>query len=190
MEVALFLVVVATVIAGMIAAAVWILRPLDRAADPAARSLQFMVADFLALVFLLQLPLALFHAPFSPWTPPTVWLMDLLGCGSIAILWLKSVGILTRSDVRRAWHRVVFLVAILPVAYIGTAALAVLALLLIDTAFFRAGLRTVEESIGLGAAFCGLGGAILLAARFTRYMVAAAGEDAAAQAAPPRSIAE
>ena len=176
MEVALFLVILALVIACMIAAAVWILRPLDNAAGLAGRSLQFMVADFLALVFLLQLPLALFHAPFSPWAPPTVWLIDLLGCGSIVVLWLKSVGILSRALVRRAWHRTVFLVAILPVAYAGTAALAVLVLLLIDTAFFHPGARTVAESVWLGAAFCGLAAAILLAGRFTRYMVAAAGE--------------
>lgn len=180
MEFALFLTFLAAAIGGMIAVGVWILGPLDRAAGNGRSARQFTVADFLALVFLLQLPLGLIHARFAPPESRTVWLLDFFACGSVLALWLKSVGVLSRAGIRRSWHRGVFLTLVLPVAYAGlTPVVAILGIVLNGTLIDPGALDRSQLGV-LAAALGGVIAAILVSARFTRHMVLVAAAEAMA----------
>lgn len=97
----------------------FMLGPLDAAARERGRPTQFTLADFLALIFLFQLPVAIMRvtvpADAARMTP--VWIFAWVASCS---MWGLSVRTLSRAGIETPWRRVVFLSAVLPIAYFGS----------------------------------------------------------------------
>ena len=97
----------------------FVLGPLDAAARYRRRPTQFTMADFLALVFLFQLPVALLRLALPGDLPQIKFLYFFVWTAS-SLMWGLSVQTLSRAGVETPWRRVVFLSAVLPVVYFGS----------------------------------------------------------------------
>lgn len=149
----------------------FILGPLDAAARHRRRPTQFTMADFLALMFLFQLPVALIRLVLPTDAPQLKFLYFFAWIAS-SLMWALSVQTLSRAGVETPWRRVVFLSAVLPIAYFGSVVFMGAILLAVSTVLFDAHLvrmRGFWWYIAWGAvlpfAFC-------WAARFVRTMLA------------------
>lgn len=112
--------VAASVVLALAAIGRTILGPLDTAARQGRRPTQFTMADFLALMFLLQLPIALIRL-VVPKEVPHGFLYGFAWVAS-CLMWGLSVRTLSGAGVETPWRRVVFLSAVLPIAYFGSVA--------------------------------------------------------------------
>ena len=97
----------------------YILGPLDAAARHRRRPTQFTLADFLALMFLFQLPVALIRLIVQH-EPPGMGLLYGFAWVASSLMWGLSVQTLSRAGIVTPWRRVVFLSAVLPIAYFGS----------------------------------------------------------------------
>lgn len=147
----------------------FVLGPLDAAARHRRRPTQFTMADFLALVFLFQLPVALIRLILSQEAPHGF----LYGFAWVAssLMWGLSVQTLSRAGIETPWRRTVFLSAVLPLVYFGSVAFVGAVLLGIVAALFD------DQALRLAGfwwyiALCAaLPGGFFWAARFVRAML-------------------
>ncbi len=110
----------------------WILWPLDAVAARRRGRVQFTVIDFLGLVFLLQLPMALINLGTgssvnadSRSTQLTLYILAWIGT---ALVWWRSVVVFSRAGVTQAKDRALTVFLVLPMAYLGTFSVPVLLL--------------------------------------------------------------
>jgi len=175
LAVCILVVMIGGLVSAPVALGAWTLRPLDRAAKSRRCPTQFTIADFLCLFFLMQLSMAGVHSSMSYETESgVIWLLDVFGWVSCGLMWWMSVRTLSRAGIRRARHRAVFLALVLPVAFFGSIAAAILAFsactastdnrMLYGRSPFAL-LLAIEIALIIGLYLCG---------RFTRRMVAAA----------------
>lgn len=115
------------------AIAAWTLEPVNRAARNRRAPVQFMLVDFLCLVVLLQLALALVHAFFSTRDIPTAGWFFAYGAAWFAfgLMWWLSVQTLSRAGIRHAWRRAVFLAFVVPLTVYASIAVPVTSLTLL-----------------------------------------------------------
>lgn len=148
----------------------WTLRPLDQAAKSSARRPQFTLVDFFCLFLLVQLPTGLIHG----WLPDysAIWVFDGFAWGACGMAWWISVRTLSRAGVQNPWHRGIFLVLVLPIAYFGAIVAAVLPVVTFALVVEGDGegrtialLAAIEAALCVGLHACGW---------FTRRIVAAA----------------
>ena len=100
-----------------IAAAWWIMGPIDEAAKDRRHPAQFSLADFLCLFFLLQLSMGLVHWAFAGDAGTNaVWLLDAYAWISLTSLWWAGVRRLSRAGIRNPWIRCAFLTVAIPFA--------------------------------------------------------------------------
>ncbi len=92
----LFLLGLAGAAAGLTCIGRYILGPLDQAARDQKRPTQFTMVDFLALVFLFQLPMAALHGLFDVRQEPRVWFFDAFAWIACCLMWGFSVATLSR----------------------------------------------------------------------------------------------
>lgn len=151
----------------------WILGPLDRAARNKRCPVQFTLVDFLALMFLFQLPMAFIHSFASVNESPLTLPFDIFGWFACAAMWALSVTTLSRAGIESRRHRALFLTLVLPVVYFGSIAFIGIGAGLIIVPVRRPG-DTAALMAGLALAELVLAAAFYLAARFVRRMVAAA----------------
>ena len=106
----------------------WIMGPIVRAAKDRQYPPQFSVADFLCLLFLLQLSLALIHWGLGAETPAgTRWAFEGFAWTALAALWWSGVRTLSCAGMHNPWLRCVFLAIAIPVTLGVVMALPVLA---------------------------------------------------------------
>ncbi|MGH7134170.1 MAG: hypothetical protein ACREHD_00435 [Pirellulales bacterium] len=147
----------------------FVLGPLDSAARLSRRPTQFTMADFLALMFLFQLPVALIRLVM----PGEAQHGLLYGFAWVAssLMWGLSVQTLSRAGVETPWRRVVFLSAVLPIVYFGSVAFVGAALLAASAALFAGPARSLSGFWWFIAAGAVLPGGFYWAARFVRTML-------------------
>lgn len=108
----------------------WILWPLDAVASRRHRRVQFTVIDFLGLVFLLQLPMALINLGTGTGMDDGLaeqrLTLYLLGWIATALVWWRSVVVFSRAGVTQTKDRALTVFLVLPMAYLGTFAIPVL----------------------------------------------------------------
>lgn len=172
----LFLLGLAAAVVGLICIGRYILEPLDQAARDRRRPTQFTMVDFLALMFLFQLPMAALHGQFDVRHEPHVWVFDVFAWIACSLMWGFSVATLSRAGIEKTWQRGVFLALVLPAAYFGSIAFTV--------ALFAAGVGLyVERGCSWNAAaliaaiLAGLALGFFLSARFVRKVVAESAEN-------------
>jgi hypothetical protein len=150
----------------------WILGPLDRAARRRKGPTQFTVVDFLCLVFLIQLPLALIQATLMRGAMPELAagrILLVVACVIGGLMWWISVKQLSGAGITRTSHRCIFLAFVLPVAFFGSIAMMILVAYLIAELSSPFGARPealwpVPVMGALAIAFSG-------AASYTRWIV-------------------
>ncbi|HVX16254.1 MAG TPA: hypothetical protein VHC22_34025 [Pirellulales bacterium] len=147
-----------------------VLGPLDAAARHRRRPTQFTMADFLALMFLFQLPVALIRLVI-PYTTSGVGLVYGFAWIASLLMWGTSVQTLSRAGIQTPWRRVVFLSAVLPIAYFGSVAFVATILFGAGAVLFDGAARAMKGwpwliAIGITMPF-----AFYWAARFVRSMV-------------------
>ena len=98
--------------------AAWVVLPLDRAARNRARPLQFTTLDFLGLVFIMQLPMALVHLALSRSVPQESLRLPILFAMMLAaLIWWTGVHLFSRAGITDHRHRASLIFFVLPVAY-------------------------------------------------------------------------
>jgi len=176
-EILLFLAAIFAVVAVIVLCVRWILRPVDQAAKDLQRPTQFTIVDFLCLFFVLQLFMALTHS-FIPTSgrvgmeTTILWAMDIYGWISFGAMWMVSVQKLSRAAITHTWHRAAFLALVLPVAFFCSIAVPILVVVFCGRIIFD---HVGFDSNGLILLALTAAGttAIVLAGRYTRWMVAA-----------------
>lgn len=123
-----------------------ILSPLDAAARQRLRPTQFTLADFMALVFLLQLPVALIRLAL-PGEPSLNGFLYGFAWFASSFMWGLSVRTLSRAGIEIPWRRVVFLSAVLPITYFGSVAFIGAVFFAVAAALFDGPIRAMT---GLG----------------------------------------
>jgi hypothetical protein len=193
MEVLGLLVVLAGVLLLVTVAAIvprYIFSPLDRAAKGRRHPVQFTLADFLCLFFLMQVSMGLGHSwSETRWTDAG-WVITGYGWFAFGLLWLGHVRKLSLAGVHNGWHRSLCLVLVIPLGFAAAIAVPILAggivLALLDPVQLAERLPWLLLSIlvetGLLAVVYALG-------RFTRHVVAAAAISAAEGAGTAREAA-
>lgn len=102
----------------------WILWPLDSVAARRRGRVQFTVIDFLGLMFLLQLPMALINLGTgtnmqSGMRGDQLTLYVLAWIGT-ALVWWRSIVVFSRAGVTQTKDRALTVFLVLPMAYLGT----------------------------------------------------------------------
>lgn len=170
MEIVYFLLTLSVILGPFgfaISVAVWILGPVDRAAARARCAAQFTMADFFCLLFLLQLPIGAIHSLMPAEAAGACAVLDVLVGIAGSLIWWTSVQSLLRAGVRRMRHRLIFQMAVLPLAYYGTIGFTL-------TLIAIAGTASDGEPRLLGLLLTiaiALVGALVASARFTRRML-------------------
>ncbi len=153
----------------------WVLRPIDEAGKRLKLPMQFTLADFLCLFFILQMPMAFIHGELFGEKPPlgVLIVLDVLvwfACGS---MWWVSVRTLSRAGIHNLWHRALFLTLVIPASIAGAIMIPVLTIAVACTVLLEPASR-LEPSMALAmASDAGLIAAVYVAGRFTRRIVAA-----------------
>ncbi|HID76714.1 MAG TPA: hypothetical protein EYP56_12050 [Planctomycetaceae bacterium] len=164
------------------AVAVWVFRPLDKAARRRRHVTQFTLADFFCLFLVLQLTLGFNHLVL-PHDEPIIYALDAFGCLCLGALWWASVRSLSAAGVRRLWHRSLFLLVVVPLT-LSAAVPGVLVAVCVVAAV----ITDAPSDPGfwwLAAADVPLAMAVWVLGLFTRYMLARADPAAAAPEPPP-----
>lgn len=104
------------------AVGVWILRPLDLAARNRRNPTRFTMLDFLGLVFLLQLPMAILHPLLGSIHEADSSLKVLSGFGCVisAFIWWGGVKTFSHAGIDAVRSRGVLVFIVLPVAFYGS----------------------------------------------------------------------
>lgn len=147
----------------------WILDPVEAAARRFQRPTQFTIADFLSLMFLLQLPMGVVHSLLRDAPKDTKFLLDAAGWIICSLMWGLSVKKLSCAGIERPRHRLIFLALVLPITYFGTFAFAILGLAALAVAEHG----DASWAIALLLIDVALLAAFRFAAGFVRRMVAA-----------------
>jgi hypothetical protein len=113
------LAILASIFLALVAIGELILGPLDAAARHRRCPTQFTLADFMALVFLFQLPVALMRLALPREASSNGFVYGFAWAAS-SFMWGLSVRTLSRAGIEIPWRRVVFLSAVLPIAYFGS----------------------------------------------------------------------
>jgi hypothetical protein len=152
----------------------WVFRPLDRAARDHHGPAQFTLVDFLCLIFLAQLPMAVIRWRTTSGEvvhPGSAYVLGWIVCG---VLWWAGVRCLSRAGVRQAWRRAVFLALVVPVTILGS--MLVLPLLIVvwlSMAGGEARQRPWPPAITAGM-MAGVLIAVYACGRYTRWLASAA----------------
>jgi len=93
-----------------------ILKPMDVAAERTESPTQFMMTDFLSLMFQLQLPLAMFSG-VRDWEGGAVLICGLL-CMAVLLTWWGGIRTVSRAGIRDPKRRGLFVALILPVTFV------------------------------------------------------------------------
>lgn len=126
MEVLLVLAMLGVPMAVVIGIGKWILDPFEAAARRYRRPTQFTIADFLSLMFLLQLPMGAVHSLLADVSREPKLILDAAGWVICSLMWGLSVKKLSCAGIKRPRHRLVFLALVLPITYFGTFAFVIL----------------------------------------------------------------
>lgn len=153
---------------GALNLAAWILGPFEAVARHRSHRNQFMLADCLSLVFLVQLPLAGVHSCLGSFPLSVTVVIDTLGCLTCSALWLINVKKLDNAGVRRVSHRAIFLTFVTPIAYLGTLAFVTVAACLTMFVLLPGGDKPIAWTLLVCS---GLMLSFLVAAGFVRRMV-------------------
>jgi hypothetical protein len=97
----------------------WILMPIDRAAKARNAPARFLIADFLCLFVIIQLPLAAVHQLAGEGEESLFWAFTALTWIIAPVIWLVCTRSLSRAGIRGGWRRMVFVGFIVPIAYYG-----------------------------------------------------------------------
>ena len=153
---------------GALNLAAWILGPFEAVARHQKHRHQFMLADFLSLFFLVQLPLAGVHSCLSSFPLSVKLVLDTMGGLTCSALWLMNVKRLDKAGVRCGSHRVIFLTFVTPIAYLGTLAFVTAAACLAMCLLVPGGNQSIAWFL---LACSGLMLSFMVAAGFVRRMV-------------------
>ncbi|MGH7193911.1 MAG: hypothetical protein ACREJM_10310 [Candidatus Saccharimonadales bacterium] len=170
------LAIVASILLTLVAVGKLILSPLDAAARHRRRPTQFTLADFMALVFLFQLPVALMRLAL-PREASSNGIVYGFAWAASSFMWGLSVRTLSRAGIETPWRRVVFLSAVLPIAYFGSVVFIGGVFFAVAAALFDGPVRAMS---GLGwfiAAGALMPAAFYWAAWFVRRMLVFSGHD-------------
>lgn len=164
----------------------WILGPLDDAARSKRHPAQFTMIDFLALMFLFQLPTgAIASFSFADYESGAVWVLYLFGWITVGLFWWTAVRTLSRAGIHNAWRRAAIVGVVLPVAVCGSIAGVVLTVTIVMSylhGHFPASPATLISADLFTAV------AVYVAGRYTRYAVASVAESPGQE--EPRADAE
>jgi hypothetical protein len=103
-----------------IVTAAWVLHPLDRAARHRRIRVQITVLDFLGLVFLLQIPLALLRAFIGPGEFGNHWIGAIVVFLASTLIWWTGVRTFGQAEINDSRVRAILVFLVLPVAYFGS----------------------------------------------------------------------
>jgi hypothetical protein len=139
----------------------WILWPLDTVAAHRRRPVQFTVIDFLGLVFLLQLPMALINlgTGMHAGMRGDQLAMYVLAWIGTALVWWRSIVVFSRAGVTQAKDRALTVFLVLPMAYLGTFAVPILlvaATLGNDSTLMRIVMLTIAAAVTFGVVSAGI----------------------------------
>jgi len=101
-----------------------VLGPLDRAARGGRHRTQFQVSDFLALVFQLQVPLAVAFGMRAGMDHRSTIPIAALLCIAVLLMWSGGIRAMSRAGVRDPRRRNFFIAIILPATFLAALALA------------------------------------------------------------------
>ena len=155
------------------AIAVWVLRPIHRAARSRRAPAQLALIDFLCLIFLAQLPMAVIGWFGGTFNPRGTWVLYVFGWVACGLLWWVAVRLLSRAGVRQARRRAVFQVFVLPATVFGVIVVPVLTVVLLGLA--ARGLTDREDAWRLAVAAAvdlALFGGLIVAGPCCRWVVA------------------
>lgn len=164
-------VVLVSVVFALAAIGLYVLGPLDAAARYRRCPTQFTMADFLALMFLFQLPVALIRLVLPDRASPIGLLYGFAWIAS-CLMWGVSVQTLSRAGITTPWRRVVFLSAVLPIVYFGSVVFVSAVLLGASAALFDGAAHSMNGLKWWLATGATLPGAFYWSAQFVRATVA------------------
>jgi hypothetical protein len=139
-------------------AASWMLEPINREAGRLALETRFQLSDVLGLMALLQVPLAVAGQAIETSGSPDgdnspYWLLLLISCGLMVVLWGAGVSVVSRAGITRLMPRLAVIVLLVP----GAMAVIVAWPFLLMFYFELARAETSVRLFGLG-----FGGLVLL----------------------------
>ena len=113
------LVLVAVLIAAVVWLAKWMLEPINRAAGSLNAPTRFMLIDFVSLMILLQIGLAicgqaLSAADAGDAATRMYWLLLGIVAVLVLVLWSASVSVVSRAGIRRPLRRILVSVVLVP----------------------------------------------------------------------------
>lgn len=116
---------------GAIMTGVWILRPIDKSAKRFRRPTRFTILDFFGLVFLVQLPMALTLGLVPRREPAIFWAFLIVGWAVSTAVWATAVKTFSNAGIEDVWDRAILVFYVLPMAYFGTFAVVIIAMVLV-----------------------------------------------------------
>ena len=157
----------------MVKLANWVTGPVYQSARERRFPIQFTIVDFLCLFVVMQAPMALIHSVHD--LPEGArWTADIFLWVFGGLLWFTGVENLSRAGVRRPWPRIIYLMAVLPFAVLGSVAAPLCAVAVVGTFVVGISQGRIEGAIlsafVLASILLPLG--LYGAARYTRWMVA------------------
>ena len=128
------LVLLAVCICAIVWMAWWMLEPLNRAAGSLKAPTRFMLIDFVSLMLLLQIGLAICGQALSASDAGDVatrmyWMLLAMVALLVLVLWAASVSVVSRAGILRPLRRILVTVVLIPgtlAAMVGTPALVVM----------------------------------------------------------------
>jgi hypothetical protein len=96
-----------------------ILLPIDRAAKERNAPFHFLIADFLCLFWVVQLPLTFVFQLSDEETLTAYWLLTIVIWAVAPVVWFTCARALSRAGVSAGRHRFIFLAIVVPTVYYG-----------------------------------------------------------------------
>lgn len=152
--------------------AVWVLRPVDRAARLRQAPAQFTLADFLCLFYLAALPTGCLRWMAGGMGEGGVGCFAVFAWTACGLLWWTAVQTLSRAGITHTGHRAALLAFVVPTTVLGAVMIPVLTLLIVTDS---GGGRVFPSAAALGLAILAdlaAGAAVYGCGRYVRWLVA------------------
>ncbi len=149
---------------------VWVLRPVDRAAQAQQAPVRYSIADFLCMFVIFQIPLAFaYRIPKDEQTRTGYWFFVAVTWIMATVIWFTATRALSKAGVATGWHRMAFVGLVVPLAYYGGLPFIMLTYIVVASLFV-----TDPDTFGrrwIPAAWLALGVLLFLGGLYTRWML-------------------
>jgi len=168
----------------------WMMEPINRVAGKLRATTQFMLADFLALMVMLQIALGLLGTAIDtnqPRETSVYWTFMALAILLVLTLWTASVCVVSRAGIARPLRRLIVTLVLIPGTLATIMAIPSLVIVLIGELLEVRQPRVILWTATLG--FSGLVAAVILVRRLSFWvLVGSPGGEALATITNPTSL--